>query len=376
MMKYKLVSCIAVLVLCFALLPGRFPVYASEPVQVRLGYCESDPYVEFDTQLYYLILGMEEYGLLTQASELLNREMTAKEIWSAMSSINAPEWKVHFAGDMFVSLSDSQFSDQPEKKIDRMIAQNQVDLLLTFGTNGGLTAADLESGIPQMNFVSADPCKTGIVRQTETSGIKNRWAHIDVDAFNRTIKVMADIFSPGSVGVVYSDNDDAYVYSGADVLDEFCRDNGITVYREFVKDSFDASDHQTYLQQMRKAHEKLADKIYLYVMTTSLLEPDEYAYALEPMLEKKIPIYSINSSHDVECGALMAAEPFDFPNIGRFGADILKRYLEGEPLESLPQIYQTAPFLVINYSTARKIGYRPSFDMLLSASYIYSDFLG
>jgi len=50
---------------------------------------------------------------------------------------------------------------------------------------------------------------------------------------------------------------------------------------------------------------------------------------------------------------------------------MLKRYINGEKLETLPQVYQTAPFLVINYDVARKIGYRPPFNLLLSANKIY-----
>ena len=48
--------------------------------KIVMGYAESDPYVEFDTQLYYLLMGMEEYGLISGVSDKLESDMTASEL--------------------------------------------------------------------------------------------------------------------------------------------------------------------------------------------------------------------------------------------------------------------------------------------------------
>lgn len=351
-------------------------IASAQERKLVMGYCESDPYVEFDTQLYYLLLGMEEYELISGVSDQIDISMTASEMWKLVSGINDPSWKIHFSGDVYVSLIDSTYSSLDEDAqsvlIDSMIADAEVNLMLTMGTSAGLAIAALPSGTPLVNFVAADPFKSGIVANTETSELPGRWAHVDVDAFGRTIQVMDDVFAPTSVGVVYADNSEAYIYSGADVLDEFCTANGITVHRQFVEDEFDEEDYGLYVQQMHDAHAAMAGDIDVYILTTSLLEAEDYEYVLSPLFEVGVPVYSINSSYDVECGALLAAEASDFPNIGRFGADTLLKYIEGAALEELPQIYQTAPFLVINYDTARLIGYQPTFEMLLSASKIYS----
>jgi len=353
-----------------------FSVAAAEEEKLILGYCESDPYVEFDTQLYYLLMAMEEYDLISGVSDKLNSDMPAREMWTIVSGINDPSWKIHFSPDVYVSLIESRYSSLSElgqyALIDGMIKKGNVNLMLTMGTSAGLTISALPSGTPLVNFVAADPFKSGIVANTETSEIPGRWAHVDVDAFGRTIQVMDDVFDPSSVGVVYADNSEAYIYSGADVLDAFCAEQGIEVHKQFVEDEFDEDQYELYVEQMHDAHAALAGQIDVYILTTSLLEAEDFDYVLSPLYDAGVPVYSINSSYDVECGALLAAEASDFPNIGRFGADTLRRYLEGEALESLSQIYQTAPFLVINYDTARRINYRPSFDMLLSASTIYS----
>ena len=363
------------LLLTLVLLGTAFTANAAER-KITLGYCESDPYVEFDIQLYYLLLGMEEYGLIRGVSDKINGDMTASEMWEIVSSINASNWKIHFSKDVYVSLIDHAYSsiseDEQAVLIDSMIASAGVNLMLTMGTSAGLAITALPSGTPLINFVAADPFKSGIVADTATSGYANRWAHVDVDAFGRTIQVMDDVFNPASVGVVYANNDEAYIYSGADVLDEFCAENGIAVHKQFVEDEFDEEDYALYVQQMHAAHAALAGEIDVYILTTSLLEAEDFEYVLAPLFDAGVPVYSINSSYDVECGALLAAEASDFPNIGRFGADTLRNYIAGEALDTLPQIYQTAPFLVINYDTARRIGYQPTFEMLLSASTIYA----
>lgn len=350
--------------------------FAEGERKIVLGYCESDPYVEFDTQFYYLLLGMEEYNLISGVSDRIESDMTVKEMWAIVTGINDPEWKITFSRDVYVSLIENTYSSLSEPEqcalIDGMIEEAGVTLMLTMGTSAGLAIAALESGVPLVNFVAADPFKSGIVANTSTSEIANRWAHVDVDAFGRTIQVMDDIFDPESVGVVYANNDEAYIYSGADVLDEFCQENGITVHRQFVEDEFDDDMYDNYVQEMHDAHKALANDIDVYILTTSLLDTEDFDYVLSPLFDAGIPVYSINSSFDVECGALLAAEASDYPNIGRFGADTIRQYIEGAPLESLYQIYQTAPFLVINYDTARRIGYKPTFEMLLSASKIYA----
>lgn len=371
----KMLICLLALLMAAAMV---FPAasFSEGERGIVLGYCESDPYVEFDTQFYYLLLGMEEYGLISGVSDKIESDMTVREMWTIVTGINDPAWKIRFSEDVYVSLIEKTYSDLSDEDrcalIDGMIEKAGVNLMLTMGTSAGLAVSALESGVPLVNFVAADPFKSGIVGNTETSEIKGRWAHVDVDAFGRTIQVMDDIFDPSSVGVVYADNDEAYIYSGADVLDSFCQENGVTVHRQFVDDEFDDDMYENYVREMHDAHANLADKIDVYILTTSLLDMEDYDYVLSPLFDAGIPVYSINSSYDVECGALLAAEASDFPNIGRFGADTILKYIEGAALESLPQIYQTAPFLVINYDTARRIGYKPTFEMLLSASKIYA----
>lgn len=342
---------------------------------LKIGYCEGESYYEFDYALYNLIYGLEEYGLIKELPEGMPVESGSRNIWKWICSQDQEDWDVRFVEKAFFSLTDNIYIRMDDLDIagyiDQEITKRDIDLMISMGTTAGLITKALPGGTPMMCFAAADPVKSGIVANAQQSDTPNVWAQVDPDGFKRTIKVMNDIFQPQKVGVVYASSEDAYIYSGVDVLDEFAEENDIEVFREFVEDPETKWEYDEYLKNLKNAHEKLAKEIDLFVMTTSLVEEDDFKDILQPFYDADIPIYSINSTDDVEYGALLAAESADYKNVGRFGADMIKRYINGEKLETLPQVYQTAPFLVINYDVARKIGYRPPFNLLLSANKIY-----
>ncbi len=342
---------------------------------LNIGYCEGESYYEFDYALYNLIYGLEEYGLIKDLPEGMPVESNSRVIWEWICSQNQEGWDVRFVEDAFFSLTDSEYGHMEESQIveyiEQRVTKSNVSLMISMGTTAGLTTKALSSEIPMMCFAAADPVKSGIVAKAQQSETPNVWAQVDSEGFKRTIKVMNDIFQPKKIGTVYANSEDAYIYSGVDVLDEFGVENNIKVVREFVEDPETDEEYEAYLNNLRTAYAKLAKEIDLFVLTTSLVDGEDFKDIFKPFYDAKVPVYSINSTDDVKFGALLAAESADYKNVGRFGADMIKRYAAGEKLETLPQIYQTAPFLVVNYDVARKIGYKPPFNLLLSANKIY-----
>ena len=67
---------------------------------------------------------------------------------------------------------------------------------------------------------------------------------------------------------------------------------------------------------------------------------------------------------------------FDYENIGRFAAANLSDYYNGASLSEIPQVYETAPFLVLNSDTLHRTGVKLSLDALISASTIYPKYTG
>lgn len=347
--------------------------------QMVIGYCQGEEYYEFDYALNYLILALEEKGMIGSLGGKLSFDTPCKETWELLGAADQSSWQVKFSKEAFYTLSDSKLADLSREelhdKIRNTALSNNVGLMVVCGTAAALTVKDLSDNFGIISLAAADPLKSQIVKAVETSQTENVWALMDTDAFKRSVMVMNDILRPKTVGIVYANNEDAYIYSGVDVVDKFALDNNITVKKRFVDDPVSDSDAnmQTYYSNLMAAYEELSREVDVFIMTTSLIEPEKMKGLFEPFYRRGVPIYSINSPDDVEAGALMAAESSDYENIGRFAASNIESYMQGKKLSELPQVYQTAPYLVFNYSTAKRIDYKADFKMLLVASEIYRD---
>ena len=229
-----------------------------------------------------------------------------------------------------------------------------------------------------MNVIASDPVESGIVEKAEFSGTDRGWAHVNNGVDVKALHVMEGIFTPKKIGIVYNmDDPDAYIYSSAKSVDEFAKGQGAEVFKESVSDDIDDTDaaYEKYREQMEQAHQKLADEnIDLYILTTSLLEPEDFESVLGPIVEKGIPVFSVNSTEDVRYGATAAVEMFDYENIGRFAADTMGKYRQGEELSRLSQQYETTPFFVLNIDTVQRSKLKLPLEIYLSASKIYGKY--
>ncbi len=375
--KVTALAAAAVLALSGSFLPAR----AEEPAddgQIYLGYCQAEKYYEFDYQLYYITDALVQSGALEGVDmEGLTEESSAREIWDRVCSTQDDSSAVLFAKDGYMDYSDPEYADLDDagtaKAVDSFFERSHAELILSMGTSGGLMVKD-STDLPYMNFVASDPVASGIVESQDSSGDDRAWALVSVGSDRMSLGVMNDIFAPKKLGIVYADNEDAYIYSGAENVDAFALENGMTVEKRFVEDEFPEEEYSLYVKNMRKAHEELAEAgIDVYILTTSVLEDADLKYVLEPFMEKGIPSYSINSTQDVHNGAMAAVALLDYRNIGKFAAENFQSLLDGESLGSLPQVYNTAPYLVFNYDTVRRTGYQLPFQILVSADEIWCE---
>lgn len=350
--------------------------------KLRIGYCQAGAYYEFDYQLYQIGMALVESGEFScDAIGVLSQGDSYSDVWKAMATGSSDYYE--FPKECCYDLTTTQFFGLSEEeigeKLNSLVEENQIDLMITMGTTAGLTVKNY-SDVPYMNFLASDPVASGIVSEAQYSGDDRGWAHVNDGVEEKSLAVMEDIFHPKKVGIVYNGEDpEAYIYSGAASVDAYAEQYGVEVVTEYVSDEFEDTEeaYENYYQEMLKAHEKLADQgVDLYILTTSYLELDDFHDVLLPFMKNGIPVFSINSTEDVRCGALAAVEMFDYENVGRFSADILKRYSEGEKLSKLPQQYATAPFLVLNIDSMRETGVTFSLDTLISASRIYDKYEG
>ena len=340
----------------------------------RIGYLQAESYYEFDYQIYEIASALDE-GIAAEAENGGSpvRGDPARKVWNRLCETSGD---FEFVPEAFVDLSTAAWArlseEEQAEKYKALMEENSVDLIITMGTAGGLFVKD-STEIPYMNFLASDPVGSEI--GAEFSGSARGWAHVSVGIDDRALSVMHDIFRPKKIGIVYNmDDPESYIYSSASSVDAYAREHRVEVVRRSVSDDIDDTEemYEEYKVAMLAAHQELADAgIDLYILTTSLLEPEDFAPVLEPFVEKGIPVFSVNSTEDVRYGATAAVEMCDYTNIGRFAAEAMHAWKAGESLDRISQIYDTAPFLVLNIDTLQRSGLRLSLDVLLSASEIY-----
>ena len=353
---------------------------SGERDKIRIGYCQAGDYYEFDYQIYYI--GMA----LTEASELeseqlltLSQQDPAHTVWEALCNGSSSFYE--FDRNSYFVITTGEFADLTEEEIRERLAalinENQIDLMITMGTSAGLAVRE-SCDVQYMNFIASDPVSSGITGWEDYSNDPRAWAHVNSGVEEKALDVMDSIFTSKKLGIVYdAENPEAYIYSGAVSVDEFAGQNGKEVVTESVSDEFDDTEeaYQNYYSEMLSAHKRLADSgIDIYILTTSYLRLEDFYDVLLPFMEKGIPVFSINSTEDVRCGALAAVEMLDYQNVGRFAVNNLKRYRSGVKLSVLEQKYATSPFLVINIDTMRRTGIQLPLDILISTSMIYGKY--
>lgn len=375
--------CVALIFGCFrAVLADQNGTKAEPEKKLRIGYCQAGAYYEFDYEIYQIGCALVESGEFV-CDELNNLKQgdSYDKVWKTLAGGESDHYE--FGKDCCFDLTSSTFyglsEEEMGEKLGKMIMDKKIDLMITMGTVAGLAVKN-DSDVPYMNFLASDPVSSNITQGVEVSGDARGWAHVNDGAEMRAIEVMYGLFEPKKVGIVYNGDDpDAYVYSGAASVDAFASQHDMQMVVKYVSDEFEDTEeaYQNYFRELTNAHRELAKEgVDLYILTTSYLELEDFYDALHPFMEAGIPVFSINSTEDVRCGALAAVEMYDYQNIGRFAADILKQYREGANLGELPQQYATAPFLVLNSDTMHQTGVKFSFDTLLSSSKIYGKYQG
>lgn len=340
----------------------------------RIGYCETEPFSNYAQTLYYILQGMGEYGSIKNADQVpyTQGQDDTTEIWKWISTHDMGEY-IEFPQDAYFTLSKIQTEKgkNPEDTVIERLQKKDLDLVIVMGTKAGQALSNDKHNIPVFVFSSSNAYKSGIVNGIDYSDNSHVWAHMDINRFKRQLQVFNDIFKYKKLGVVYENSDIGKSYASLDDIESVAKERGFEIVPEYVNEPKDANDMARYQADLKKAYSRLASKVDAFYITTASIDAKWLPELLQPFYDKKIPVFSQLGADEVSHGALMSITLFDFPNMGRFGADTIINALKGKPVNKLEQIYPNNPQIILNLETAKKIGYKPAFDILLSADKVY-----
>jgi ABC-type uncharacterized transport system substrate-binding protein len=342
----------------------------------RIGYCESEPFVNYASTLHALIQGFAEYGWLKDISALpyIKDQTDTKAMWQWLASNDVSDY-LEFPADAHYTLNDMQAAAgrQPQELIiDRLNGANGFDAMIVMGTAAGTLLANDSHQTKLFVFSASNAYKSGIVQNIERSGSNHIWAHMDANRFQRQLQVFYDIFHFKKMGIVYQDTEIGRRFASLEDIESMAQDKGFALEREFVNEPLNQADITRYRADLKSAYQRLAEKVDAFYLTVASIDPAWLEELLQPFYTKGIPVFSQLGSGEVQYGALMSISYFDFPNLGRFGVDTIIQALKGKPVAELDQTYVSTPQIILNLEVAKKTGFKPTFDILLVADTIYN----
>jgi ABC-type uncharacterized transport system substrate-binding protein len=354
----------------------RFP---SSPVKkqgdgkFRIAYVDIDPYPVTGSMLYYVLESLKQDGWIQYDSlpvsadnvdaKVLVDWLSKRDLGPYIEFVSSANYYLAYDGE---EGAGNSLKEHAQKK--------DIDLVFAMGTWPGRFVKSLNLGLPMIVYGSIDPIGAGIVKSVGDSGDKNIWAQVDPLAFTRQLQFYFNTINFNNIGMVYNDEivNSIPDYEKTAQAAEF----KLTKVKIPKLVSKNTEDENTYYASLKEIYRKLVqeDKIDAYMINTDIITDDLRSKDLfQIFYEAKIPIFVQIGDNFVQNGAFMLVSPRDYKGMGAFASNTIGAILNGERPGNLPQEYVSSPYLSLNLDVAEKIGFTPSFEMLLSCEHIYTN---
>lgn len=340
----------------------------------RIGYCESARFINYAEHLYALVKGLTALGWLKGTEQLPYQpgQEDTRAMWKWLASHDLGPY-IQFAGDAYYTydgMDDGAKKRATDMLVTRLRTRKDIDLLLAMGTVAGKLVTDDRHQVPVTVFSTSNAVAAGIVQSIDLSGREHVWAHMYVNRFKRQLEVFHDTFGFKRLGMVYEDSPAGRTMAALQDAEALAKERRFQIVRACVADN--QKDKEQFLRETLTAYRKLATQVDAMYLT---IYPGSRKLAmlpalLEPFYQHHVPVFT-QLKLEVQYGALMSVADADFMGIGLFGAETITKILLGASPKSLPQAYESTPYIVLNLEAARKTGYKPPFDILLIADRLY-----
>lgn len=296
---------------------------------------------------------------------------TMEETWAALCATTgmSVRGRLEFVPRHFYTLD--QMTDE---ELEDMLDISDLDLMLTFGTASGrfLTANADRISYEYMVFGASGPVQSGILKsETEATSSKG-FAQVDPGETYRAVKAAYDALRFKDIGLVYEDNEDAYIYSGMPALEELAGEYGFKIHVRHVDESIGPEDDERFYKELKTAYDELLPEIDTMFITVSTLKPEMVPELISDLVDAGIATVAQDSEEYCRYGAMMFLLVSDAGEDGQFMATTLRDYCSGVPLTDLNMVYVAEPRLYLNYETIKKTGIRLPMQTYIVADTIYT----
>ena len=328
-----------------------------------IAYVDIDPYNPTFRQIYFAIEALRDIGWISYESLPFDPETDADSLalmnWLAD---NAQSDYLEFTreSNYYTSVSTEE---EIYESLKPQVESGKIDIILAMATSVSAMVQRFNFDVPLLMYGVSDAVGSGLVASAEDSGNDNYWAHIDSSAYERQLQYYYDTVGFKNVGVIYEDE----VIASIDDYRNAAKKNGFTLTEYvLIRDVPDEDYYRVYGEYIDKMINE--DKVDAFVITSNSITDIEMAKQLmQRFIDNNIPVFAqIDAAMVQEGAALLIVDPRDATETGPFVANIIGSVLNGSKPRELEQEYGSAPFLTLNLDVADKIGFKPSFEMLIA----------
>ena len=335
----------------------------------KVGYYESGPYSDYIMFLDVILLGLNKLKWIEY--EKMPDFKNHKDSWEWVCNNIKSEY-IEFVKEAYWSDNfDNILRIKNKEKFLRSYKNLKLDLVLTLGTMAG---QDLSSVNHSVNIIVAscsDPFKSGIVFGKEYSGYKNIHAKVDLDRYERQLRLFYDIVKFRKLGVVYENSLEGRTFAAIDEVEKIAKEKNFEIIREYA--SFNNIDTNLVKKEIVEAYKKLSNKNVdaVYITVHRGIRLTTLKDILEPLFNKKIITFSMLGSHEVKYGVLMSISQKGFKYAGEFHAEVIAKIFNGANPGDLNQLWNDPPKIAINLETAKIIGFNFPLSFFMTVDEIF-----
>lgn len=364
---------IAVIVVIFVISPVHVFAFDLSPVQkadhsrFRLAFYEGGQYPDYITIFKQTLYGLMELGWIDRIDlPDFGNDHHAFWLWAVE---HLQSRYVECAKDGYFSPGDFDKTLRPSVQKEFLKKADGYDLVVAMGTWAGQDLVNNLHHTPVMVCSTSDPIGAGIIKSAEDSGFDHVHAKVDPDRYIRQIKIFHGIIGFKRLGVIYENSVEGRTYAAMDVLEQQAKAlNFELVPCEAPFSGISIEEAEQNVIQCSKNLVGNVDAVYMTVHRGNTQKGFETSINI--FNTNAIPTFSQIGEDEVKNGALMSISQAGYKYVGQFHATVAVRILKGEKPRDIGQIYSSPARIALNMTTAEKIGFKPTVDILLVADEI------
>lgn len=343
----------------------------------RIGYYEGGQYTDYEVITKAMVRGLIELGWMEPLEMAPENDPEPGGFWRWLAA-NAQSDYIEFVEDAYYAPGNFDPNLRPEVREEAVTRFNEtgdIDLILALGTWAGQDLARDDVTTPIVVASTSDPIGSGIIPSADDSGHDHVHAKVEPDRYQRQVQLFHDIIGFGRLGIVYEDSPEGRTFGGVNAVEEVAADLGFEIVR--CNAPFSGVPQEEAEASVAACYEEVsrtADAIYITVHRGVTLA--NMPNVLKPIVEAKLPSFSMLGSTEVRHGALMSIAQADFSYVGLFHAETIARIFNGATPRDLVQRWDAPAKIALNLKTAQVIGFDPPVDIMLAADEIYEEIEG